>query len=84
MHLKYANDSVLSLRVPTCITGLHLLSGIGKSLPPPTGAGEIDGLSDASKTELWVKGPQIWRHFLYILNLYQSTDSNSVVKIHSQ
>ena len=47
MHLRYANGCVLSLRVP--ITGIHLLSDIEKSLLPPIGAGEIDGLPDASK-----------------------------------
>ena len=65
MHLGYANDCVLSLRVP--ITGTHLLSGIEKSLPPSIGAGEIDGLPDASKAELRVNVTQIWRHFLYII-----------------
>ena len=58
-----SNDCVLSLRVP--ITGIHILSGTEKSRPPPIGAGEIDGLPDASKAELRVKVPQIWRHFLY-------------------
>ena len=52
----------MSLRVP--ITGTHLLSGIEKSLPPPI---EVDGLPDASKAELQLKVPQIWRHFLYML-----------------
>ena len=47
MHRRYANDCELSLRVP--ISGIHLLSGIEKSLPPPIGAGEIDGQPDASK-----------------------------------
>ena len=46
MHLRYVNDCVLSFRVP--ITGIHL-SGIENSWPPPIGAGEIDGLPDASK-----------------------------------
>ena len=63
MHLRYANDCVLSLREP--ITGIHILSSIEKSRPPPIGAGEIDGLPDASKAELRVKVPQIRRHFLY-------------------
>ena len=66
MHLWYVNNCVLSFRVP--ITSIHILSGIEKSWPPPIGAGEIDGLSDTSKAELRVKVPQIWRHFLYMLN----------------
>ena len=65
MHLRYANDCVLSLGVT--ITGIHILSGIEKSRPLPIGAGEIDGMPDASKAELRVKVPQIWRHFLYML-----------------
>ena len=74
MHLR-----VLSLRVP--ITGIHILSSIEKSRHPPIGAGEIDRLPVASKAELRVKVPQIWRHFLYMLNRnsikYQVQSSHS-------
>ena len=81
MHLRYVNDCVLSRQVP--ITGIHILSGIEKSQPPPIGAGKIDGLPVSSKAELRVKVPQIWRHFLYMLNR-QLDQISSAVKSHYQ
>ena len=52
MHLMYAIDCVLTLRVP--ITGIQLLSGIEKLRSPSIGGGEIDGLPGASTAELLV------------------------------
>ena len=58
MHLRYANDCVLSHQVP--ITGTHLFLGMGKSRPQHIGAGKIDGLPGASAAELLVTLSSTW------------------------
>ena len=62
---------VLSLRVP--ITGIHLLSGIEKSLP------------DASRAELRVKVPHLETFSLHVKpQMNQLIQMSNVVKIHSR
>ena len=78
MHLRYANNCVLSLRVP--ITGIHILSGIDKSRPRPSGLAKLMGLLTPPRQRIRVKVPQ----FGIVSVKPQLNQISSVVKSHSR